>query len=285
MEQRMTSGQREKAALLRDLHHRDEPLVFANVWDAASARIVESLGFPAVATSSGGVAFAQGYPDGQRITRAVMLERVAVIVSAVALPVTADLEGGYGPTVDDAIATARGAIEAGAVGLNFEDAAHGADAPLIDMRVQAERIQAIRRTGESLGIPLVINARTDVYHGNAATPESKLREALERAKAYAAAGADCIFVPFVTDAETIGKLAAGIELPLNILAGAQTPDVAGLARLGVKRISTGSGPAAYALAMFRKAALEVRDGGSFGFAAERMSSPELNALFAKRPSM
>ena len=281
MTERM-KDQREKAAALRDLHHREEPLVFVNAWDAASARIVESLGFPAVATSSGGVAFAQGYPDGHRISRRTMLERVAVIAEAVDLPVTADLEGGYGPTVEDAVATARGAIEAGAVGLNFEDAMHGANASLLDPSAQAERIKAIRRTAEALGVPLVINARTDVYHGNAGTPESRLHETLERAKAYGAAGADCIFVPFVTDAETIGKLAAGIDLPLNILAGAKTPHVAVLARLGVKRISTGSSPAAYALAMFRSAAMEVRDRGTFDFSAQRIPGPELNALFAER---
>ncbi|HXP94645.1 MAG TPA: isocitrate lyase/phosphoenolpyruvate mutase family protein [Candidatus Binatia bacterium] len=275
-------NQGEKAAALRELHHRSEPLVFVNAWDAASARIVESLGFPAVATSSGGIAFSAGFPDGERITRETMLERVAAIAGSVSLPVTADLEGGYGSEIDDAIATARGAIEAGAVGLNFEDASHDPGRPLIDVATASERIKAIRRTADAIGVPLVINARTDVYHEEAGTAQSRFREATERAEAYAAAGADSIFVPFVTDAETIGKLAAAIELPLNILAGAKTPDVATLARLGVKRISTGSSPAAYALAMFRAAALEVRDRGTFGFAAQRIAPAELNALFAGR---
>lgn len=278
---RMNDSLAKKAALLRELHHRSEPLVFVNAWDAASARIIETMGFPAVATSSGGVAFAAGYPDGQHIPREGMLERVAAIAGAVAVPVTADLEGGYGPEVGNAVDTARGAIEAGAVGLNFEDATPDPDV-LLDVTLQVERIKAIRATGETLGVPLVINARTDVFHRSTGTPESRLREAIERARAYIAAGADSIFVPFVTDAATIGNLAGVIAAPLNILAGAATPDVAALARLGVKRISTGSAPSAYALAMFRDAALEVRERGTFGFAAKRISSAELSALFAAR---
>jgi 2-methylisocitrate lyase-like PEP mutase family enzyme len=272
--------QRDKAVLLRELHHRDEPLVFVNVWDAVSARIAESLGQRAIATSSGAIAFSEGYADGERIPRERMLARVATIADAVGVPVTADLEGGYGPTVADAVETARGAIAAGAVGLNFED---GTREPgvLLDVALQSERIAAIRRAAEGLGVPLVVNARTDVYHGTTGMAAGRLREAVARAQAYLAAGADSIFVPFVTDAATIAELAAAIPAPLNVLAGANTPGVAALARLGVKRISTGSSPGAYALAMFREAALEIRDRGTFSFAARRIPPAEMAALLER----
>jgi 2-methylisocitrate lyase-like PEP mutase family enzyme len=270
--------QAAKALALRALHHQPTPLVFVNVWDGASARIVESLGFPALATTSAGVAYVDGYPDGQAISRDAMLAHVRVIAGAVGVPVTADLEGGYGPSIDDAIATARGAIEAGAVGLNFEDSLPGG--ALLPLETQAERVRAMRRTGDELSVPLVINARTDVYH-TPGTPERHFDETVTRAKAYLTAGADCIFVPFIDDAEVIGRLAAAIPGPMNVLAGATTPDVATLTRLGVHRISLGSSPAAHVLAALRRAAIEVRDQGTYTFAGDRISHADLNALLAR----
>lgn len=269
-----------KAAALLKLHHQPQPLVFVNAWDAASARIVEELGFPAVATTSAGIAFAEGFPDGQAISRERMLAHVAKIAAVVDVPVTADLEGGYGPTVSDAVATLRGAVGAGAVGMNFEDSVSH-DAPLLPIEVQSARIRAMRGTAKELGVPFVINARIDVY---AVTGDAgaQFSETLARAKAYLDAGADCIFVPFVSEEGLIGRLAAAIPGPLNVLAGATTPDVATLTRLGVKRISLGSAPASHLLAAFRRAALEVRDAGTYGFAADRITHAELNALFAKR---
>lgn len=268
----------DKAVALRDLHHRPEPLVFVNAWDGASARIVESLGFPALATTSAGVAYVDGFPDGQAISRAGMLEHVRVIAGCVDVPVTADLEGGYGPTIDDAIATARGAIDAGAVGMNFEDGLPAGG--LLPLDAQAERVRAIRRTGAGLGIPFVINARTDVYHG-AGAPDAMFAQTVTRAKAYLDAGADCIFVPFVADAELIGRLAAAIPGPINILVGGTSPDIATLTKLGVRRVSLGSAPAAHLLAAFRRAALEVRDRGTYTFANDRITHPALQTLLAR----
>lgn len=273
-------NQREQADTLRALHHKTEPLVFVNAYDAVSARIVESLGFPAVATTSAVIANAEGYTDGHGIPRDAMLARIAPIAAAVAVPVTADLEGGYGPGVADAVATARGAIAAGAVGLNFEDSTHDPAVPLLPVEAQSERIRAIRATGVELGAPLVINARTDVYFTDG-DETALFDETVARAKAYLAAGADCIFVPFIDDESLIGRLAAAIPGPMNVLAGATTPDVATLARIGVRRISLGSAPGAYALAAFRRAALEVRDCGTYEFARERISHRELNALFTR----
>jgi 2-methylisocitrate lyase-like PEP mutase family enzyme len=268
-------NQYEKAVALRALHHQPAPLVFVNVWDGASARIVESLGFPALATTSAGVAYVDGKPDGQAISRDVMLAHVRIIAGVVGLPVTADLEGGYGPATEDAIATARGAIDAGAVGLNFEDSVPGGS--LLPIDVQAERIRAMRRTGEESGVPIVINARTDVYYSDDAAGE-QFAETVTRAKAYLAAGADCIFVPFIDDAVLIGELAAAIPGPLNVLAGSTSPDVATLTKLGVHRISLGSAPAAHLLSVLRRAATEVRDRGTYEFARDRISHADLNAL-------
>lgn len=269
----------EKALALRELHHGDRPLVLVNVWDAVSARIVESLGFPAVATTSSGVANGEGFPDGQHISREGMLARIATIASVAEVPVTADLEGGYGLGIDDAITTARGALASGAVGLNFEDSTGDPAKPLVEVAQQAERIRAIRRTADAAGVSIVINARTDAYRY--APADARFRETIERALAYVAAGCDCVFVPFVAEDAVIAELVKAIPAPLNILAGAATPPVARLAELGVRRISLGGGPVAHALAAFRAAALEVRDHGTFGFANTRLSHADLNALLAR----
>lgn len=266
----------DKAVVLRKLHHQPQPLVFVNVWDGASARIVESLDFPALATTSAGIAYVEGFPDGQAISRERMLAHVAVIAGIVAVPVTADLEGGYGPTIDDAVATVRGAIAAGAAGMNLEDSVDG-DAPLLPLEEQSARIRAMRGASDELGIPFVINARTDVYHLSG-SDEARFTETIARAKAYLDAGADCIFVPFIAEETLIGRLAAAIPGPMNVLAGSTTPGIATLARLGVKRVSLGSAPAAHLLAAFRRAAREVRDQGTYGFASDRISHPDLNAL-------
>lgn len=269
--------QAEKAQRLRELHHAGEPLVLVNVWDAVSARIIEELGFPAIATTSAGIAYTEGFADGELIPRERMLARVRCVAEAVDVPVTADLEAGYGSGIGDAIQTARGAIESGAVGLNFEDFRDG----LIDTAVQCERIAAIRRIDEELGVPLVINARTDIYlKGLGDDDEWRLQEAVTRANAYLAAGADCAFVPGVTDEATIAQLAKRIDGPLNILAGAGTPSTARLRELGVARVSVGASSIAYALAKFRSAARDAREQPAF-FVAERIPYAELNALFSE----
>jgi 2-methylisocitrate lyase-like PEP mutase family enzyme len=278
----MPSSAREKATLLRDLHYRDRPLVLVNAWDAVSARIVESLGFPAIATTSSGIANAEGYADGQRISRSAMLSRVQVIARAVDIPVSADLEGGYGSTVEDAVATARGAIESGAVGLNLEDSSGDATAPLLDPVLQAQRIRAIRAVGDELGVPLVLNARIDSFHYGS-DREASFQDASLRAAEYIRAGADCMFVPFVRDKDMISRLAKAIAAPLNVLAGFETPDIATLTEIGVRRVSVGGSPAGHAMAAFRDAALELRDRGTFAFASQRLSHAELNDLFVPTP--
>ena len=268
-----------KAERLRALHQPGNPVIFVNVWDAASARIVEELGFSAIATTSAGIAWAQGFADGECISRECMLGGVACVARAVNLPVTADLERGYGASIQDAVATAQGAIEAGAVGMNFEDW-DGPHRKLFDVRSQAERIAAIRKHAADAGVPLVINARTDVFLESVGeTAVWRLDEAVGRGNDYLAAGADCVFVPGVSDEHTIGALAEQVRGPINILANASSPSVSRLAKLRVARISVGSAGASYALALFRQFAKRIQNDGSFELIGARIPHAEVNALF------
>ncbi|HLZ42104.1 MAG TPA: isocitrate lyase/phosphoenolpyruvate mutase family protein [Candidatus Sulfotelmatobacter sp.] len=270
--------QKEKAEALRALHLGKEPLVLPNVWDVASARIVEDAGFPALATTSAGIAFAAGFPDGEKISAEQMLAAVAQIASGVRIPVTADVEAGYGTKPEDAARTARGVIEAGAVGMNFEDASGNAERPLIDLPLQVQRIRAIRETCNELSIPLVLNARTDVYLLQVGDPVKRYDEALRRLRAFREAGADCVFLPGVRDAETIRRLVADVGCPVNLLAGPGSPSVAALAALGVKRISLGSGPMRSAMGLLRRLAAEIKTKGTYASMEGAPSHAEMNAL-------
>jgi 2-methylisocitrate lyase-like PEP mutase family enzyme len=248
-----------KATLLAALHRTPPLLVLPNAWDAASARIFEDAGFPAIATTSAGIAFAQGYPDMQRIGREEMADAVARIVRAVRVPVTADMEAGYG----DVAATVHAVLDAGAVGMNLEDADYGAGTALVPVEEQAARIREARRAAESRGIPLVINARTDVVLRAAQAGAEEIAEAIERLTAYRTAGADCLFAPGVTDRSQIGALVKAVGAPLNILAGAGTPPVSELEALGVARLSIGSGAMRATMAFTRRIARELRASGSY----------------------
>ena len=252
-----------KADQFLNLHREPCILVLANVWDVASARIVEHVGFKAIATSSGAIANALGYPDGQRISRAEMLAVVERIASNASLPVTADLEAGYGDTLEAMAETASAMITAGAVGLNLEDGTGNASSPLVAAERHAEKVGRIREVGDSLGVRVVINARTDVYLEQVGEPASRFDETVRRLAIYRKAGADSLFVPGVQDAGTIGKLAKAVQGPLNILAGPGAPPVAELERLGVRRVSFGSWPARAALGLFSRFAHELAEKGTF----------------------
>jgi 2-methylisocitrate lyase-like PEP mutase family enzyme len=259
-----TESQAALAERLRAMHHAPlAPLILPNAWDAASARIIEQAGFPAIATTSAGVAWSLGYPDGERMSRATMLAAVARIAARVRVPVTADLEAGYGPRPEDAAATATGAIEAGAVGFNFEDARDHPDYPLFDIGAQVERIHAARDAGSRAGVPLVINARTDVYLAQVGEPGTRFAETVRRLAAYRDAGADCLFAPGLTDAPTIGALVRELGAPVNILVGPHSPTVNELATLGVARISLGGAVMRSALDFTRRAVAELREQTSY----------------------
>lgn len=266
------------AELLASLHRRGSPLVLFNVWDAVSARIIEELGYPALATGSAAVAWAHGFADGEIIPRDVMLAAVARIARCVRVPVSADLEGAYGLTVRDAAATARGAIEAGASGLNFEDT--GEPGRLLDVDLQCERIEAMVEMGKRLGVPLVVNARTDVFLRSIGSDEEwRIAQAIQRGNAFLAAGAHCVYPIGSLNEETIARLAREIRGPINVLATPQTPPIARLAQLGVARVSIGPAGIAHALAHVRRAAQLLRDEGTFEFTSDRIPGDELNALF------
>jgi 2-methylisocitrate lyase-like PEP mutase family enzyme len=277
-----SSTQREKAIAFRALHTGARMLVLPNAWDAISARIFEDAGFPAVGTTSAGVANALGYPDGQFAPREEVLFVVRRIAQTVRIPVTADIEAGYGAdSVSEVIETVQGVLDAGAVGINLEDLAFG-DTELVDAGLQVEKIRAVRALGESSGIPVVINSRTDAFHLPHLDIHAQFELAVRRANAYRQAGADSLFVPFVTDASIIGDLVKAIGGPLNILAMPGGPPVAELGRLGVARVSVGSGPHRATLALTRRIAKELRDYGTYeSFMKDTIPYPEVNALLER----
>jgi 2-methylisocitrate lyase-like PEP mutase family enzyme len=257
---------KEKAALFRKLHDRARLLVLPNAWDAASARVFEEAGFPAIATTSAGIAASLGYPDGERISRGEMAKAVARIAKAVRVPVSADFEAGYGPIPKAVRQTVEAALEAGAVGMNLEDATGDRVRPLFDPEVQAERIRAARDAAGDAGF--FINARTDVYLLEVGAEAARFDRTVRRAKAYLEAGADGIFVPGVADRELIGRLAKAVDAPLNVLAGPGTPPAAELQALGVARLSIGSGAMRASLGLTRRIARELLDAGTYGLLTE-----------------
>ena len=251
--------QLEKAELLRKLHHGPKMLVLPNAWDVASARVVEQLGFPVIATTSAGVAASLGYTDGQKVSRDEMLEVVGRIARAVNVPVTVDMEAGYGTAAKEMVETTKALLEAGGVGLNFEDI-HGADeSSHVPLELQLEKIQAIRETAASAGVPVVLNARTDIYLMPIGPEETRFERTTERLRAYRQAGADCLFAPGVSDRETIAKLVKAVDGPLNILLTPTCPSLSELEKMGVARVSAGSALMRASIGMARRAAKEMMD--------------------------
>jgi len=267
--------QRAKASLLHTLHRR--VLVLPNAWDAMSARLAEDAGATAVATTSAGVAWSLGVADGDRLDRESALDLVRRIAAAVDVPVTADIESGYADDPEGVAKTIEGVLAAGAVGVNIED---GGPESLRPIEEQAERVAAARRAADALDVPLFVNARVDTYLRAAGDPAARLRGTLARASAYVAAGADGIFVPGVTDPETVTALVQGVTVPLNVMAGPGAPDVATLAGLGVARVSLGSAVAQAAYAVVRQAAREALTTGTYTALAGALDYGELNGLSA-----
>ena len=270
-------SQLSQAEALRALHRGPGILLLPNAWDAVSARIFEQAGFPAIATTSAGIAFSLGYPDGQRIPREEMFAQIARIARAVQIPVTADVEGGY----EDPALTARAIIAAGAVGMNLEDASNNPERPLLDLPQQLEKIKAVIAAGKAEGVPLVLNARTDVYLAPAGPPESRYKETLRRLQAFEQAGADCLFVPGIRDPETIASLVGGLHVPLNILAGPGSPSIAELQKLGVARVSVGSGVMRATVGLVRRFAQEIRERGTYSALENAVPYDELNRIMTR----
>jgi 2-methylisocitrate lyase-like PEP mutase family enzyme len=272
--------QSELARQFLELHSGPKILVLPNAWDVASARIFEEVGFRAIGTSSAGVAFSQGYPDGQKIRREEMLGVVRRIAEAVNVPVTADVEAGFGNTPEGVADTAREVIASGAVGMNLEDGDESRPNFLVDANRQKEIIQAVLEAGNSAGFPFVLNARTDILHYGIGPAETRLARAIERLNSYHAAGAPSLFAPGVKDKETIAQLARGLTGPLNILATVGTPPVAELQQLGVARVSVGSGPMRATLGFLSRMARQLREEGAFTLMTDgAIPYADMNRLF------
>ena len=276
--------QRAKAEAFRAMHDRSRILVLPNAWDAMSARVIEQAGARAIATTSAGVAFSVGYPDGEAIPRDEMISAIARIARVVTIPVTADIESGFARDTRELAETIRRVIDAGAVGINLEDQVHGGTPSLYDLDTALQRVRAAREAADSAGIPLVINARTDVYLLAIGEPDSRFEHAIRRANAYSKAGADCLFLPAVIRRADIERIVPALEGPLNLLAFPGLPSIPELERLGVARLSVGTRLALNAISALDKTARELATAGSYDSMLEGASTSfvDANRLMATR---
>ncbi|WP_331373106.1 isocitrate lyase/PEP mutase family protein [Sinorhizobium chiapasense] len=251
-------NQQEKALAFGALHRKGNPVVLYNIWDAGSARCVAEAGAKALATGSWSVAAAQGFGDGQKIPLALLLEIVRLIVGATDLPLSVDFEGAYSEDAAKGAANVAQLLDAGAVGINFEDQVVGKGG-VHAVEKQAARIRAIREMAERRGIALFVNARTDLFlqESDATRHAALLDEAIARAKAYAEAGASGFFAPGLADAELIGRLCAASTMPVNVMMKPGAPDLATLAAAGVGRVSYGPFPYRAMIERLREEAQKV----------------------------
>jgi 2-methylisocitrate lyase-like PEP mutase family enzyme len=266
----------ETAALFHRLHEGPAPLLLPNAWDAGSARLMESLGAQAVATTSAGVAWTHGYPDGDVLPVRMLVSSIVAIARAIRVPLTVDVEGGYSDDPAAVEETVARIVEAGAVGVNIEDG--GASPDLLCLK-----IERAKRAGQHFGVDLFVNARTDVYLRGLAPEGKRVAETLARARLYRNAGASGLFVPGLRDQAEIKAVAAEAGLPLNVMAWPGLPTASELAQLGVRRLSAGSG---IAQALWGKAAALAGDflktGRSDPLGEGAMAYGDINALFGKR---
>lgn len=268
----------DRANAFRTLHDRRHALLLPNAWDAGSAALLASLGFPAIATTSGGVAWSLGYGDGGRLPFAEVVAAIERITRVVSIPVSVDFEDGYGPTPAAVGEHVRRVIDAGVAGLNIEDGIRHES-----LRTQvdgAARIAAARAAATQAGVPIFINARVDVFAvpGHAGTAE-RIEDAVRRAQAYLAAGADGIYPMGVAEPDVIKTLCARIDAPINVMARDGLPDLDALTTLGVARVTTATHLATRAYATVRDTALLLRASGHFSGLAASLNYGELQHLF------
>ena len=274
-----TTNLEAKAQTFRSMHS-GSTLVLPNAWDAASAVLMAEAGAQAIATTSGGVAWSLGRSDGQQLRREAMIDVIARITSAVDVPVTADVEGGYGAQPRDVATTVQAVVSAGAVGANLEDSG-APGGGLFSVEAQSARIAAAREAAGRSGLDaLVINARTDVYLFGIGREEERLDDVLARASAYADAGADCIFVPGLTDLATLDKIVSGSRLPVNVMADPGGPSVGEYASVGVQRVSVGTAMSQAAYSLAKASTHELLQQGTFSRLKGALDYGSINALFA-----
>ena len=270
--------QSDKARAFRALHERPGAFIIPNPFDVGTARLLAHIGFEAVATTSAGYAFTAGKPD-HGISRDDMLEHVAGIAAAVDLPVSGDLENGYGDSPQDAAQTILLAAAAGLVGGSIEDSTNRPDDPIYDIDAAAERVRAAAEAAHALSFPFTLTARAENYlHGR-----NNLTDTIKRLQAYQEADADVLYAPGLTHREDIEAVVRSVDRPVNVLAGLGDPplDLATLSAVGVRRISVGGALSRAALGAFFRAAHEMRDHGTFTFTKDAANSRDLNVIFTK----
>ena len=281
----MDSSQKVKAEHFKKLHQGSEILILPNIWDSLGAALLESLGYPAVATASASVALTNGYEDGEHIPFREVLIRLETITDSVKVPVTADIESGYAITDEALEKNIEQVISTGIVGINLEDHDKQSDT-LFSLETQSKRIRLVRKVAETMNVPLFINARTDVYLRGKGfiTPEEKLNETLRRGKAYLDAGADGLFPPAMKDKDELAKLVASLRCPVNVIAFPGIPDFKTLKEIGVARISLGPGFLKIAIRAMKQLAQKLKNyEGLDEVIANEVSSEELKKLVAKLP--
>jgi len=271
----VSSIQKEKAEMFLKFHQGKEILVLLNSWDIGSSKLIEACGYKSIATTSMGIAASLGYPDCQVIQFSEMIEVITGIVNAVQVPVTVDIEAGYGNNLNEIIDSVKKIIATGIVGINIEDSID-LNPVLIDEMEFCDRISAIRALSDSLGYHLVINARTDSFYTSLGSTREKLSESIKRGNKYREAGADCIFVQPVWEKETISTLVKEINAPINILSNpgigaGLPPSVRELQDLGVARLSLGSSLMKATLALIKKVADELSEKGTYNFLLDTLT--------------
>ena len=276
-----TAEQAAKAEAFRAMHRGPELLLMANAWDPVTARLFEAEGFAAVATTSGGVSWATGYPDGEAAPWDEVVGQTARIARSVNVPVTADIEAGFGATPEAVGRSIADIIRAGAVGVNLEDGMPG-PTPMRAVEDAAARIRAAREAARAAGVPIVINARVDVFIKQVGDEASRFDEAVKRGKAYLAAGADCIYPITLRDAATIERLVRALDAPININVRAGYPGVAELEALGVRRVTTATALSLVALSAIRDSVRDIRAHGRFDSISPSVTHPEMQQLMAKK---
>lgn len=267
--------QKQKAELFLKFHHDKEILVLLNSWDIGSSKLIEACGYKAIATTSMGIAASLGYPDCQVIQLHEMIDAITGIVNAINVPVTVDIEAGYGNNLEEIIDSVKKFIATGIVGINIEDSID-LNPILIDEMEFCERISAIRALSDSLGFHLVINTRTDSFYTSQGSTREKLSESIRRGNKYREAGADCIFIQPVWEKETISTLVKEINAPINILANpgigaGLPPSVPELQDLGVARLSLGSSLMKATLALIKKVADELSNNGTYNLLSDTLT--------------
>ena len=276
-------SQADKAQDFRGLHHGKRMLILPNAWDVPSARVFEKAGFLAVATSSAGLMVSLGYPDGEVMDRDQFVSAVRRIAGVLLVPLSVDIVAGFGKTTKEVLTTVKAILRAGGIGINIEDFVH-ATKKLYPIERQVENVRGIRKLGDTVGIPLVINARTDALRFGTGDEEAKFTEAVRRAIAYRDAGADCVYPMGLIEAVSIRRFVKELDFPINVMVRKGLPPITELENLGVARVSFGPSASYAAMGLLKRAAKEVLEKGTYENLVDgAISFDELNSLAMPKP--